>query len=76
MAQLKLHGDGAPLACRRLTGRLPSGGRYVIDVSAAWKGVLLVYSVGYITGPPGQPRSAMFENARSSSQKGQGRLKH
>lgn len=55
MADRTPHSAGAAQAPGHHTGTLPSGGRYVIDVPAAWNGVLLVYSVGYIIGPPGQP---------------------
>ncbi len=59
MGDLDLDGDGATTAHRRLEGMLPSGGRYVIDVPVTWRGVLLVYSIGYIVGSPGQqPRNA------------------
>jgi hypothetical protein len=65
MPHLKMRGDAAPPARRQLMGALPSGGRYVIDVPAAWNGVLLIYSVGYIIGPPGQPpRNAPDEEIR------------
>lgn len=66
MIDLEMHGGGAFPALRHLTSTLPSGGRYVIDVPAAWKGVLLVYSVGYIIGPPGQsPQNAPDEGIKA-----------
>ena len=49
------HGVGTtPGQCHH-EGMLRSGGRYVIDVPSAWNGVLLIFSVGYIIGPPDQP---------------------
>ena len=66
MVNLNPHGDTSATEIRHLEGILPSGGRYVIDVPATWMGVLLVYSVGYIIGPPGQPpRNAPDEDTRA-----------
>ena len=50
-----LQGTGAAPGQRHDEGKLSSGGTYVLDVPAVWNGVLLVFSVGYIIGPPGQP---------------------
>ena len=55
MIDQDLQGDDAAPGQRQYNGVLSSGGRYVIDVPADWNGVLLVFSVGYIIGPPGQP---------------------
>ncbi len=55
MTDPDLHGDRAAMEQRHQEGLLPSGGRYVIDVPSVWNGVLLILSVGYIIGPPGQP---------------------
>ncbi len=49
------HGVGTTPGQRHHEGMLRSGGRYVIDVPSAWNGVLLIFSVGYIIGPPDQP---------------------
>ena len=40
--------DYASIGQKHLEGTLSSGGRYVIDVPANWKGKLYVYSVGFI----------------------------
>ena len=43
-------------AQQHLTGTLPDGATYVIDVPAVWNGTLLLYSHGYVT--PGSPNPA------------------
>lgn len=43
-------------AQQHITGTLPDGAAYVIDVPANWNGVLLLYSHGYV--PPGSPNPA------------------
>jgi pimeloyl-ACP methyl ester carboxylesterase len=43
-------------AQQHLTGTLPDGATYVIDVPATWNGTLLLYSHGYVT--PGSPNPA------------------
>ncbi len=51
-----------PLLCvgavaqQHITGTLPDGATYVIDVPANWNGVLLLYSHGYV--PPESPNPA------------------
>jgi hypothetical protein len=39
-----------------ITGTLPDGTTYVIDVPANWNGTLLLYSHGYVA--PGSPNPA------------------
>jgi pimeloyl-ACP methyl ester carboxylesterase len=43
-------------AQQHITGTLPDGATYVIDVPANWNGALLLYSHGYVT--PGSPNPA------------------
>ena len=43
-------------AQQHITGTLPDGATYVIDVPANWNGVLLLYSHGYVV--PGTPNPA------------------
>jgi pimeloyl-ACP methyl ester carboxylesterase len=43
-------------AQQHITGTLPDGATYVIDVPANWNGVLLLYSHGYVV--PGSPNPA------------------
>jgi len=40
---------GSAAAQQHLTGTLPDGATYVIDVPAIWNGTLLLYSHGYVT---------------------------
>ncbi len=47
---------GSAIAQSHLTGTLPDGATYVIDVPANWNGTLLLYSHGYV--PPGSPNPA------------------
>ncbi|HSZ63945.1 MAG TPA: hypothetical protein VK828_19255 [Terriglobales bacterium] len=47
---------GSAAAQQHLTGTLPDGATYVIDVPAVWNGTLLLYSHGYVT--PGSPNPA------------------
>lgn len=55
---LMLAGLSAVAAAQQhLTGTLPDGATYVIDVPAAWNGALLLYSHGYIN--PGSPNPAL-----------------
>jgi len=44
---------GSAAAQQHITGTLPDGATYVIDVPALWNGTLLLYSHGYVT--PGSP---------------------
>src|SRR5271165_1469355 len=44
-------------AQRHITGALPDGATYVIDVPAPWNGALLLYSHGYVA--PGSPNPAL-----------------
>jgi len=44
-------------AQKHLTGTLPDGATYVIDVPPNWNGSLLLYSHGYV--PPGSPNPAL-----------------
>lgn len=48
---------GSAAAQQHLTGTLPDGATYVIDVPAAWNGTLLLYSHGYVA--PGSPNPAL-----------------
>jgi len=47
---------GSAAAQQHITGTLPDGATYVIDVPAVWNGTLLLYSHGYVT--PGSPNPA------------------
>jgi pimeloyl-ACP methyl ester carboxylesterase len=47
---------GSAAAQQHLTGTLPDGATYVIDVPAIWNGTLLLYSHGYVT--PGSSNPA------------------
>jgi pimeloyl-ACP methyl ester carboxylesterase len=47
---------GTASAQQHLTGTLPDGATYVIDVPANWNGTLLLYSHGYVV--PGSPNPA------------------
>jgi len=47
---------GSAAAQQRITGTLPDGATYVIDVPAVWNGTLLLYSHGYVI--PGSPNPA------------------
>ncbi len=47
---------GSARAQKHLTGTLPDGATYVIDVPAKWNGTLLLYSHGYVA--PGSSNSA------------------
>jgi pimeloyl-ACP methyl ester carboxylesterase len=47
---------GSATAQQHLTGTLPDGATYVIDVPAIWNGTLLLYSHGYVT--PGSSNPA------------------
>src|SRR5580700_5213258 len=47
---------GSARAQKHLTGTLPDGATYVIDVPAKWNGTLLLYSHGYVA--PGSQNSA------------------
>jgi pimeloyl-ACP methyl ester carboxylesterase len=47
---------GSATAQSHLTGTLPDGATYVIDVPANWNGTLLLYSHGYVA--PGSPNPA------------------
>ena len=47
---------GSAVAQKHITGTLPDGATYVIDVPATWNGTLLLYSHGYVT--PGSPNPA------------------
>jgi pimeloyl-ACP methyl ester carboxylesterase len=47
---------GSAAAQQHITGTLPDGATYVIDVPAHWNGTLLLYSHGYVT--PGSPNPA------------------
>ncbi len=47
---------GSAAAQQHITGTLPDGATYVIDVPAAWNGTLLLYSHGYVT--PGSSNPA------------------
>jgi pimeloyl-ACP methyl ester carboxylesterase len=46
----------AQLGVNTLTGSLPDGAAYVIEVPANWNGILFLYSHGYVT--PGSPNPA------------------
>jgi pimeloyl-ACP methyl ester carboxylesterase len=46
----------ASAAAQHITGTLPDGATYVIDVPPLWNGTLLLYSHGYVT--PGSPNPA------------------
>ncbi|MGA2002709.1 MAG: hypothetical protein ABSG70_04970 [Terriglobales bacterium] len=48
---------GSAAAQQHLTGSLPDGATYVIDVPGNWNGTLLLYSHGYVA--PGQPNPAL-----------------
>jgi dienelactone hydrolase len=48
---------GSAAAQQHLTGTLPDGATYVIDVPPLWNGTLLLYSHGYVV--PGSPNPAM-----------------
>lgn len=48
---------GSAAAQKHLTGTLPDGATYVIDVPASWNGTLLLYSHGYVA--PGSPNPAL-----------------
>jgi pimeloyl-ACP methyl ester carboxylesterase len=48
---------GSAAAQRHITGTLPDGATYVIDVPATWTGALLLYSHGYVD--PGSPNPAL-----------------
>jgi pimeloyl-ACP methyl ester carboxylesterase len=45
------------IAQKHITGTLPDGATYVIDVPAKWNGTLLLYSHGYVA--PGSPNPAV-----------------
>ncbi len=47
---------GSAAAQQHITGTLPDGATYVIDVPANWNNKLLLYSHGYVT--PGSPNPA------------------
>jgi pimeloyl-ACP methyl ester carboxylesterase len=47
---------GSAAAQQHITGTLPDGATYVIDVPANWNGTLFLYSHGYV--PPGSPNPA------------------
>jgi pimeloyl-ACP methyl ester carboxylesterase len=47
---------GSAAAQQHITGGLPDGATYVIDVPANWNGTLFLYSHGYVT--PGSPNPA------------------
>ncbi len=47
---------GSAVAQQHITGTLPDGATYVIDVPANWNGTLLLYSHGYVG--PGSPNPA------------------
>ncbi|HMB83864.1 MAG TPA: prolyl oligopeptidase family serine peptidase [Terriglobales bacterium] len=47
---------GSAAAQQHITGSLPDGATYVIDIPANWNGTLLLYSHGYVT--PGSPNPA------------------
>lgn len=47
---------GTAAAQQHITGTLPDGATYVIDVPANWNGALLLYSHGYVV--PGSPNPA------------------
>src|SRR5277367_1797971 len=47
---------GSAAAQQHITGTLPDGATYVIDVPAVWNGTLLLYSHGYVT--PGSSNPA------------------
>jgi pimeloyl-ACP methyl ester carboxylesterase len=48
---------GSAVAQKHITGTLPNGATYVIDVPANWNGTLLLYSHGYVA--PGGSNPAM-----------------
>ena len=48
---------GSAAAQQHITGTLPDGATYVIDVPANWTGALLLYSHGYVN--PGSPNPAL-----------------
>ncbi|MFY9645205.1 MAG: prolyl oligopeptidase family serine peptidase [Terriglobales bacterium] len=48
---------GSAVAQQHLTGTLPDGATYVIDVPAKWNGTLLLYSHGYVA--PGSSNPAV-----------------
>jgi pimeloyl-ACP methyl ester carboxylesterase len=47
---------GSAAAQQHITGTLPDGATYVIDVPPIWNGTLLLYSHGYVV--PGSPNAA------------------
>jgi len=47
---------GSAIAQQHITGTLPDGATYVIDVPPLWNGTLLLYSHGYVV--PGSPNPA------------------
>ncbi|MFY9845089.1 MAG: prolyl oligopeptidase family serine peptidase, partial [Terriglobales bacterium] len=47
---------GSAFAQQHITGTLPDGATYVIDVPPLWNGTLLLYSHGYVV--PGSPNPA------------------
>src|ERR1700685_3895296 len=48
---------GSAAAQQHITGTLPDGATYVIDVPPFWNGTLLLYSHGYVV--PGTPNPAL-----------------
>lgn len=48
---------GSAAAQKHITGTLPDGATYVIDVPANWNGAVLLYSHGYVA--PGSPNPAL-----------------
>lgn len=48
---------GSAAAQQHITGTLPDGATYVIDVPPIWNGTLLLYSHGYVV--PGSPNPAL-----------------
>lgn len=48
---------GSAASQQHITGTLPDGATYVIDVPAVWNGTLLLYSHGYVV--PGTPNPAL-----------------
>ena len=51
-----LAGPAAAAGAQTLTGTLPDGATYMIEVPANWNGTLFLYSHGYVT--PGSPNPA------------------
>ncbi|MFZ3264186.1 MAG: hypothetical protein WA172_09300, partial [Terriglobales bacterium] len=49
--------SGSAAAQQHITGTLPDGATYVIDVPTPWNGALLLYSHGYVD--PGSPNPAL-----------------